>query len=288
MFGALTIGRFAQLTRLSVRTLRRYHESGLLEPATVDPASGYRYYAADQIPTAQVIHQLRELDVPLAEVAKILATEDAEERAGLVGVHLRRLEAELARTRAAVVSLRRLLRPHDDNLSVELRSVAARTVAAIEEVVTHDEVLSWYDKAMAELDAAIAGRPRLGPPGGCYANELFSHGRGAAVVYRPVADPPTVGRVRPVTLPSTELAIVVHPGPHDDIDVAYGRLGAWVVDHALAVDGPVHETYLVGPRDTPDPAAWRTEIGWPVFRLAGPVIDITPGNNPGQIGNLPS
>lgn len=268
MFGGLTIGEFAQLTHLSVRTLRRYHESGLLEPATVDPSSGYRYYTADQIPTAQVIHQLRELDVPLADVAKILATEDAEERAGLAGEHLRRLEAELARTRAAVLSLRRLLRPHDDNLPVELRSVAARTVAGVEDVVAQDDVLSWYDEAMAELDASLAGRSLLGPPGGRYANDLFTDGRGTVLVYRPVADPPTVGRVHPVHLPPTELAIAVHHGPHDDIGVTYGRLGAWVVDHALAVDGPVHETYLVGPRDNPDPAAWRTEIGWPVFRLA--------------------
>ena len=49
----------------------------------------------------------------------------------------------------------------------------------------------------------------------------------------------------------------------------YGELGAWVVDHALAVAGPVRETYLVGPRDTADAAAWRTEIGWPVFTVAG-------------------
>jgi hypothetical protein len=34
------------------------------------------------------------------------------------------------------------------------------------------------------------------------------------------------------------------------------------------VAGPVRERYLVGPRDTADPAAWRTEIGWPVFRVA--------------------
>jgi DNA-binding transcriptional MerR regulator len=270
MFRGLTIGEFAQLTHLSVRTLRRYHESGLLEPASVDPASGYRYYAGDQIPTAQVIHRLRELDVPLADVAKILATEDAEERAGLVGGHLQRLEAELDRTRAAVASLRQLLRPDDDGLPVELRAVPARTVAAVEGVVDRDDVLSWYDEAMAELDAAVAGLPPLGPPGGHYANELFTGGRGAVSVHRPVADPPTRGRVRPVDLPPVELAVAVHSGPHDDIDVTYGRLGAWVIDHALAVAGPVHETYLVGPRDDPDPAAWRTEIGWPVFRLALP------------------
>ena len=65
-----------------------------------------------------------------------------------------------------------------------------------------------------------------------------------------------------------ELALTVHPGPHDDIDVTYGALGAHLAEHALLVDGPVHETYLVGPRDTADPAAWRTEIGWPVFTTA--------------------
>lgn len=263
----LTIGEFAQLTHLSVRTLRRYHESGLLEPASVDPAGGYRYYAADQIPAAQVVHRLRELDVPLADVAKILASEDATERADLVGGHLRRLEEELARTRAAVLSLRRLLRP-GGGLDVELRSVPASTVAGIEGVVDHGDVLSWYAEAMAELDTAVAGRPSLGPPGGRYANELFTGGRGAVLVYRPVADPPSLGRVRPVHLPGAELAVVVHSGPHDDIDVTYGRLGAWVVGHALTVAGPVHETYSVGPHDDPDPATWRTEIGWPVFRLA--------------------
>ena len=77
------------------------------------------------------------------------------------------------------------------------------------------------------------------------------------------------GRVHPVDLPARELALTVHPGPHDDIDVTYGALGAHLAEHALLVDGPVHETYLVGPRDTADPAAWRTEIGWPVFTTTG-------------------
>src|SRR5215471_11314068 len=88
----LTIGEFATVTRLSVRTLRRYHEAGLLEPTTVDPFTGYRYYSADQIPPAQVIHQLRELDVPLAEVRAILAADDPQQRTDLIAGHLRRLE----------------------------------------------------------------------------------------------------------------------------------------------------------------------------------------------------
>jgi DNA-binding transcriptional MerR regulator len=264
----LSIGEFAQLTHLSVRTLRRYHEAGLLEPASVDPASGYRYYTSAQIPAAQVIHRLRELDMPLAEVSTILATEDPDARATLIADHLQRLEAELDRTRAAVTSLRQLLRPDLAQLEVQLRSVPARTVAAISGMVELDEVLAWYDDAMAELDAAVVGHERLGPPGGQYDNELFTTGRGAVLIYRPVAGPPVFGRVVPLTLSATELATTVHHGPHDDIDVTYGRLGAWVVNQALVVDGPIHETYLLGPRDDPAPESWRTEIGWPIFRLS--------------------
>ena len=262
----LSIGEFSRLTHLSVRTLRRYHDAGLLEPATVDDATGYRYYAADQIPAAQVIARLRELDVPLPDVRRILRTPEPRVRAQLVAEHLRRLESELDHTRAAVASLRRLLQPEPASLRVELRAVPATTVAAVEADVAQDEVLAWYAGAMAELDAAV--RAPAGAAGGLYDNALFEDGRGHVLVYRPAADPPRSGRVHPVTLPAVELAVTTHAGDHDDIDVTYGELGSWVVANALAVAGPVRESYLVGPRDTPDPATWRTEIGWPVFRVA--------------------
>jgi hypothetical protein len=38
-----------------------------------------------------------------------------------------------------------------------------------------------------------------------------------------------------------------------------------VTEHAVAVDGLIREYYLVGPQDTEDEAAWRTEVGWPIF-----------------------
>lgn len=263
----LAIGEFSRLTHLSVRTLRRYHDADLLVPASVDAATGYRSYDVAQIPTAQVIHRLRELDVPLADVRRIIATADPRTRSELVADHLHRLEAELDRTRAAVTSLRRLLAPEPAPARVELRAVAETAVAAVEGEVDLDDVLAWYAGAMAELDAAVGDGD--GAPGGVYDNALFESGRGHVLVHRPASLVRPVGRVRPVVLPAVELAVATHVGAHDDIDVTYGEVGAWVVDNALAVAGPVRETYVVGPRDTADPASWRTEIGWPVFRVAG-------------------
>ncbi len=263
----LAIGEFSRMTHLSIRTLRRYHEVGLLEPEVVDASSGYRYYTADQIPTAQVIHRLRELDVPLSDVQRILRSRDPRRRAALVAEHLGRLEAELARTRSAVSSLRRLLAPEPAPLDVELRAEPEVVVAGVEDDVEESDVETWFAGAMAELDVAVGRSAATGPSGGLYENALFERGRGHLTLYRPTPEPPTRGRVHPVRLPAVELAVTTHEGEHDGIDVTYGRLGAWVARNALTVAGPVRERYLVGPRDTDDPEAWRTEIGWPVFRV---------------------
>ena len=265
----MTIGDFSAVTHLSIRTLRRYHEAGLIHPAVVDDQTGYRYYTATQIPIAQVIHRLRELDVPLAEVKAIITTGDPDQREALIAAHLRRLEHELDRTRTAVTSLRQLLRPDVEHFDVQLRSTPARVVAAIRSRVEREHVLEWYERAMATLDAAYPVDQRVGPPGGRYDNELFIDGIGELIVYHPVRQARAVGSIERLELGPVELAVTTHTGAHDDIDITYGRLATWVLDHTLVIDGPIHETYLVGPRDTPDPSRWRTEIGWPIFRVSG-------------------
>ena len=45
----VSIGEFARGSHLSVKALRLYDELGVLVPARVDEASGYRYYDAAQL-----------------------------------------------------------------------------------------------------------------------------------------------------------------------------------------------------------------------------------------------
>src|SRR5579862_4971220 len=111
MTAGLTVGDFSRATHLSVKTLRHYHQVGLLQPDAVNPDTGYRYYSAHQIPAAQVIRRLRDLEMPVADVKAVLAAPDAAGRNALIAAHLGRLEAELARTRGVVESLRNLLQP---------------------------------------------------------------------------------------------------------------------------------------------------------------------------------
>ena len=74
--GLMSIGRFARLTGLSVKALRHYDELGLLRPAAVDPETGYRSYSSAQLARAEAIRMLRRLELPLDDVATLVATDD--------------------------------------------------------------------------------------------------------------------------------------------------------------------------------------------------------------------
>jgi PPM family protein phosphatase len=69
----LTIGAFARAAGLTPKALRLYGESGLLPPAAVDPESGYRFYDPAQLGTAELIAELRRIDMPLAEIRAVCA-----------------------------------------------------------------------------------------------------------------------------------------------------------------------------------------------------------------------
>ncbi|SEF12399.1 DNA-binding transcriptional regulator, MerR family [Arthrobacter alpinus] len=72
-----TIGEFAQLTNITVKALHHYDEVGLLRPAEIDPSSRYRSYAAAQLRPALLIRALRDVDVPLKELADVVDEETA-------------------------------------------------------------------------------------------------------------------------------------------------------------------------------------------------------------------
>jgi DNA-binding transcriptional MerR regulator len=95
MSASVSIGDFARSTSLSVKTLRFYHEAGLLEPVEIDPNSGYRRYGTEQIPTAQVIRRFRELDMGLDDIRAIISSQDVAARNELIAEHLQRVERNL-------------------------------------------------------------------------------------------------------------------------------------------------------------------------------------------------
>ena len=269
MSGHLTVGEFSRMTHLSVKTLRHYHEVGLLEPAQVNPSTGYRYYSKDQIPQAQVIRRLRDLEMPVPEVKAVLAAPDRSTRNAVIAAHLDRLETELGKIHAAIDSLRNILDTTESAVAIEHRTVRSMTVLGVSEVVDRDDVFAWWQGALGELGAMVRaqGHDVTGPSGGLYASELFQHGRGQATVFIPIKEEARpIGRVIPLVVPKAELAVLTHRGSLEEIDISYGQLGSYVTTHEISIEGPLREYYLVDANDVADPDQWVTEICWPVFR----------------------
>lgn len=96
----LTISEFARAVGLAPSALRFYDDCGLLPPAEVDGTNGYRYYSPSQQPRARLLRDLREIDLPLAEV-RVALDADPAVLAELVRAHLRTVEAKTAAARSA-------------------------------------------------------------------------------------------------------------------------------------------------------------------------------------------
>src|SRR5260370_12795618 len=209
MSSSLAIGDFSRATHLTVKTLRHYHETGLLKPAHIDPQTGYRRYTTEQIPVAQIIRRFRDLEMPLNEIQAVLSAPDVQARNDLIAAHLRRLERALAKTQSAVASVRNLLRHSAPAADIGRRKADRVTAAAISEVVDVKDALSWYLGALGELRAALSAQRKIatGPAGGIFSNALFSPARGEGTMFIPCEGAlPCIRRVTPRLVPPLRTA----------------------------------------------------------------------------------
>ena len=263
----LTIGEFSRMTFLSVKTLRHYHETGLLEPARIDPSSGYRFYDVSQVSIAQVIRRFRDLDLPIERLREFLSAPDDRARNAVIVDHLDKMSVQLQETQATVESLKRMLGEDGRSFPVSYRHEPEITALAIAERVTGAEALAWWMGAFTDLHRAlrVTGAQRAGADGALFPTEYFTDEAGDLVVFVPVASVPArlPARVTAYQVPASRLAVTTYDGPLLDLDRAYGALGRWVHEQASASDGPIRERYFpLGDED--DLLAHSTEVCWPV------------------------
>lgn len=263
----LPIGAFSRLTHLSVKTLRYYHEVGLLEPATVDPLTGYRYYGTGQAETAQLVRRFRDVGMPVADVKAVLGAPDQASRDRLLAAHLDRLQLQLSQTEAAVDSLRRMLGRSLEPIRITEQDLAGATTLSVAADVARADLGSWWHGSLQRLRAAAddAGIVASGPVGALYEDGLFTEEQGNARLYLPINDTARIPEPgMRFELPAGRYAVAAYDGPHAEADRVYAALGTYAADSGRDAAGPVREHYLTGQLETLDQTEWRTEICWPL------------------------
>jgi DNA polymerase-3 subunit beta len=128
------IGEMARASGLSISALRFYDGAGVLVPAEVDPATGYRRYSADQLRAARLVAGLRRVGMPVAEITRAVAElPNPPAVRKLLDEHLRRLEDGLADARRELSRLHTLLDLEEFTLT-RITLPAAALAAALDAV----------------------------------------------------------------------------------------------------------------------------------------------------------
>jgi DNA-binding transcriptional MerR regulator len=272
----LTIGRFARLTGLTVRAVRHYGELGLLEPAHVDPDTGYRYFAAEQVADAEAIRRLRFLELALDEIHEILEAGDpALTRTKLV-THRAKMAELAATTEQILTTLQRIIEGEEELVhttadirdEVEVKEVPEQPALIIRRREPLEKLPEVIPTAIDEVHghlqtvgAAFAGPPFFVCP---YPDD---EGMVELEIGWPVDGTfPGSDPVEFTTLPACTVLAYMHRGHYQELGRSYRALDSFAEREGLTSNGPPREIYETSTEEVPDPADWLTEIQFPIVR----------------------
>jgi len=194
----MTIGAFAERTRLSPKALRLYDRLGLLPPARTDPVSGYRLYSEDQVAGARLVALLRRLGMPLPVIADVAGKPPAEAAQAVAG-YWAGVETVMTDRRALVSYIQATLTGADmPRYDIQTRAIPQRTVLSISRHLHANETDAFFGYAFARLRSAAPGMEGIaGCPFLVFYGEVSDDSDGPVELCRPVApgsiaDPATV------------------------------------------------------------------------------------------------
>ncbi len=196
----MTIGAFAERTRLSAKALRLYDRLGLLPPARTDPVTGYRFYREDQVDGARLVALLRRLGMPLTVIADVMRL-PAGEAAEAIGGYWAQVESATAERRVLVSYIQARLAGGDmARYDIQTRAMPGRTLVAVTRHVHAHEAGPFFSDSFARLRAAGPGIEGIaGCPFVVYYGEVSEDSDGPVELCRPVAaDPDLAGPTSPM------------------------------------------------------------------------------------------
>ncbi len=248
-----TIGEFSKITGLTVKTLRFYHESNLLVPAAIDPATGYRSYDDRNVERAQVIVALRELEFSLDDVAKILAdcAED-EETLAFLERQKKSLSERIGQLKGAVQQIDHLIHEQrrereEDFMSTKSFEIEERELEPI--MVAGVRMKGRYSdcgRGFAELGKRL-GRHIAGKPLCLYYDGEYREDDANFEPCMPIRREVQVEGVTIERLLGGPCVALVHRGPYEELGRSYQRVLRYAKERDYRVTLPTREVYLKGP-----------------------------------------
>ena len=277
-----SIGEFARLGTVSIRTLRHYDEIGLLPPAKVDPATGYRSYSAEQLRLLNRIVALKELGLSLAQARQLTDGITLGELQGMLMLRRAQLEQELEEHRNQLLGVEARLRyiaregamPADDIVVKKIPAMGVVAIAAPAPAFGAENIVPVVSRSAEQFDQlGIRGLVKVaGPYMLFYEHDNYTD----VTVYLalPVAEQPAElpAPAQYLVLPEIEAAVAVRNGLAANIfPMVYHDLAGWAEEHGFEAEGPGREVWVNEVDDIADVDQQVFEIQLPFARPETPL-----------------
>lgn len=246
-----TIGEFSRITGLTVKTLRLYHEKGILIPFSIDADSGYRYYHRRNVAQARIIQYLRSMEFSLSEIKNILEqfSDDAD--------ILETLEKQKRNLEHKVSNYTKILSNLDVIISKEkeIQNMLQQKSFTVEEKHVGDILIAGIrykgkysdcGKAFAKLCRSF-GRYSQGKPFNLYYDCDYKENDADIETCLQISQSKEVEGVSVRTLPGGKCVSLIHQGPYDQLGRSYEKITSYVKEKGYQVKTPSREIYLKGP-----------------------------------------
>jgi DNA-binding transcriptional MerR regulator len=274
------IGEFSRIARVSGRLLRYYDSIGLLSPGRVDPATGYRYYTADQLGVLNRILALKDLGLSLDEVAQLLkGIVSADEIRGMLTLKKVELERSLSEGQSRLRNIESRLLQIEEQGGMQDYEVIVKSAEAQPYLALRRTFPSFMEVVATVGAIAHQIGPRL--PESVKDNlvvvahsdfdeEALDLEIGYALKHDGVSAPRNSGfDLTLCALPAVRsLATLVRRGPGHQSHIAYGALGLWMSANQYQIDGPSREVLLELPFQKPGQEEMVMEVQFPVTKAS--------------------
>ncbi|HEV3342421.1 MAG TPA: MerR family transcriptional regulator [Pirellulales bacterium] len=244
-----TIGELSKLTQLSVKTLRFYHEQGLLIPACVDPDSGYRYYDTRHVETARAIVYLRSLEFPLSEIKQLLDSQDDDDLLALLERQQAGVQERIKRLRKAAKSLNQFIADErkarnmtQTTNDVHEKDLQPCLVGGIRTKGRYRDCGPLFGRLGRSLGRHICGSPLL-----LHYDDEYREEDADFEACMPVRQAVKVPEISVRELAGGRCVSLVHRGPYDQLGHSYAAIFKYIHDRKYRVLSPTREVYLKGP-----------------------------------------
>jgi DNA-binding transcriptional MerR regulator/effector-binding domain-containing protein len=244
-----TIGQFSRVTGLTVKTLRFYHEAGLLLPTTVDDETGYRYYDASLVEVAHTITFLKDLEFSLAEIKELLQSSDAGDLTAALESKRATIDERIARLKKARRSLDDFLNAQaggkrlmtQPEFQCEEKTLPAMKIAAVRMHAPCKECGQGFSKIAKAFWNQINGPALLLH----YDMDYQEPANYEACM--PVKSGQSRDGIEVRELPAGRCVALLHKGPYEQLSRSYQKALDYVNQKDYELSVPCREIYLKGP-----------------------------------------